>query len=141
MRQFLFSPAWDAVKLTLPGGWLHLSFRGHRPYRFRSDDGSCSELAPGLMFDKFLPIPDAESLPFYPSVLKLVVWPSLFPIPCPRADTRRSRCRQADSDRDDSATLRRRRNRRATRDRAGRGRPSTGITAPFIADILTIGAP
>ena len=35
---WLFSPAWDAVKLILPGFWLHLSFRGHRPYRFRSDD-------------------------------------------------------------------------------------------------------
>ena len=70
---WLFSPAWDAVKLTLRGGWLHLSFRGHRPYLFRSNDGSCSELAPGLMFDDFLPIPDAESLPFYPLVLKLVV--------------------------------------------------------------------
>ena len=34
---------------------------------------SCSELAPGQMFDNFLPIPDAESLPFYPLVLKLVV--------------------------------------------------------------------
>ena len=34
--------SWDAVKLTLPGSWLHLSFRGHRPYRFRSDDCSCS---------------------------------------------------------------------------------------------------
>ena len=31
------------------------------------------ELAPGLMFDNFLPIPDAESLPFYPLVLELVV--------------------------------------------------------------------
>ena len=29
---WLFSPAWAAVKLTLAGGWLHLSFRGHRPY-------------------------------------------------------------------------------------------------------------
>ena len=46
-------PAWDAVKLNLPGGWLHLSFRSHRPYRFRSDDGNCSELAPGLIFDDF----------------------------------------------------------------------------------------
>ena len=64
---WLFSPAWDAVKLILPGCWLHLPFRGHWPYRFRSDDGSCSELAPGLMFDNFLPIPDAESLSFYPS--------------------------------------------------------------------------
>ena len=39
---WLFSPTWDAVKHTLPGGWLHLSFRGHRPYRFRSDNCSCS---------------------------------------------------------------------------------------------------
>ena len=70
---WLFSPAWDAVKLTLPGCWLHLSIRGHWHYRFRSNDGSCSELAPGLMFDNFLPIPDAESLPFYPLVVKLVV--------------------------------------------------------------------
>ena len=30
-------------------------------------------LAPGLMFDDFLPTPDAESLPVYPLVLKLVV--------------------------------------------------------------------
>ena len=37
-----------------------------------SNDGGCLELAPGLMFDNFLPIPDAESLPFYPLVLKLV---------------------------------------------------------------------
>ena len=79
-----FSPAWDTiVKLTLPRGWLHLSFRGHRPYRFRRNDGSCSELAPRLMFDDFLPImiPDGESLPFYPLVLNLVVcvawqWPT-----------------------------------------------------------------
>ena len=61
---WLFSPAWDAVKLTLPGCWLHRSFRGHWPNRFRSDDGSCSELSPGLMFDNFLPILDEESLPF-----------------------------------------------------------------------------
>ena len=69
----LFSPAWIAVKVTLPGGWLHLSFRVHRPYLFRSDDCNCLELAPGLMFDYFLPIPDAESLPFYHLVLKLVL--------------------------------------------------------------------
>ena len=67
---WLFSPAWDAVKLTLPGCWLHLYFRGHWPYQFRSNNGSCSKLAPGPMFDNFLPIPDAESLPFYPLVLK-----------------------------------------------------------------------
>ena len=70
---WLFSPAWDTIKLTLPGCWLHLSFRGHWPYLFRRDDGSCSELAQGLMLGNFLPIPDGESLPFYPSVLKLVV--------------------------------------------------------------------
>ena len=29
--------------------------------------------APGLLLDNFLPIPNAESLPFYLSVLKLVV--------------------------------------------------------------------
>ena len=73
----LFSPAWDAVKLVLPRCWLHLSFRCHWPCRFRSDDGSCLELAPGLMFDHFLPIPDAESrrrIPaFFQLVLKLVV--------------------------------------------------------------------
>ena len=65
--------AWDAIKLTLPGGWLHLSFRGHRPFQFRGDDGNYSELASGLMFDDFLPIPDVESQPFYPLVLKIVV--------------------------------------------------------------------
>ena len=44
------------------------------PYLFRSDYGKCSELATGLMFDYFLlPIPDAESLPFYPLKLKLVM--------------------------------------------------------------------
>ena len=63
-------------QLILPGCWLHLSLRGHRPYRFRSNDCSCSELTPGLMFDNFLPIPDAESLRFYPLVLKLVACPS-----------------------------------------------------------------
>ena len=72
---WLFSPAWDAVKLILAGCWLHLSIRGHWPCRFRSDNCSCSELAPGLMFDNFLTIPDAESMPFYPLVLKLVVCP------------------------------------------------------------------
>ena len=35
--------------------------------------GPTTVVAPGLMLDNFLPIPDAESLPFYPSVLKLVV--------------------------------------------------------------------
>ena len=65
----LFSPAWDAVKLVLPRCWLHLSFRCHWPCRFRSDDGSCLELAPGLMFDHFLPIPDAESRRRIPAFL------------------------------------------------------------------------
>ena len=35
--------------------------------------GAKTVVAPGLMLDNFLPIPDAESLPFYHSVLKLVV--------------------------------------------------------------------
>ena len=70
---WLFFLAWDAVKLILPGCWLHLSFRGHWPYWFRSDNGTYSKLASGLMFDNFLPIPDTESLPFYPLVLKLDV--------------------------------------------------------------------
>ena len=46
------APSWDsddAVKLILAGCWLHLSFRGHWPYRFRSDAttavlGTCSSL-------------------------------------------------------------------------------------------------
>ena len=38
-----------------------------------TDLGATTAVAPGLMLDNFLPIPDAESLPFYPSVLKLVV--------------------------------------------------------------------
>ena len=37
------------------------------------DLGATTVVAPGLMLDDFLPIPDAKSLPFYPSVLKLVV--------------------------------------------------------------------
>ena len=41
-------------------------------FKFRNNDGSCSELAPGLMFDNFLHIPDAKSLPFYTSVLKSI---------------------------------------------------------------------
>ena len=65
---WLFSPVRDAHKFTLPGGWLHQPFRGHRPYRLRSDD-SATVVAPGLMLDNFLPIPDAESVPFYPSIL------------------------------------------------------------------------
>ena len=37
------------------------------------DLGATTVVAPRLMLDNFLPIPDAESLPFYPLVLKLVV--------------------------------------------------------------------
>ena len=48
---------------------LHLSLSGHRPTYL----GATTAVAPGLMIDNFLPIPYAESLPFYPSVLKLVV--------------------------------------------------------------------
>ena len=53
-------PAWDAVKFTLPGGWLHLSFVVIDP----ADLGATTVVAPGLMLDSFLPIPNAESLPF-----------------------------------------------------------------------------
>ena len=53
---------WDAVKLVLPGGWLHLS-----------DSGAIRVVAPGRMFGNFLPVPDAESLPLCLSALKLVV--------------------------------------------------------------------
>ena len=38
-----------------------------------NDLGATKVFAPGLMLDNFLPIPDAESLPFYALVLKLVV--------------------------------------------------------------------
>ena len=38
-----------------------------------TDLGVTTVVAPGLMLDNFLTIPDAESLPFCPSVLKLVV--------------------------------------------------------------------
>ncbi len=40
---WLFSPAWDAVLLTLDL-WMHLPFRGHWPYRLRGNNrhGSCS---------------------------------------------------------------------------------------------------
>ena len=54
----------NALKLTLnfqAESWLHLSFRGHGPYRFRRDNRGC----PGLMLDHLQPIPDTENLPFY----------------------------------------------------------------------------
>ena len=35
--------------------------------------GVTTVVAPGLMLDNFQPIPDADSLPFYPLVLKLVM--------------------------------------------------------------------
>ena len=41
--------------------WLHLSFRGQWPYRFRRDNRGC----PGLMLVHLQPIPYAENLPFY----------------------------------------------------------------------------
>ena len=61
------STAWYAVKLTLPGGLLHLSFRGHGPYRFRSDDGSCSTtdgVAPQLMLSYLSSTQNPCLLPF-----------------------------------------------------------------------------
>ena len=141
---WLFSPAWNAIKLTQPGCWLHLAgdppswarlrcwrgISGHaakfKDPRFcwlstrwpilsyrtmtgivcwppRIDDewiisvrsyyGCCSKLAPGLMFDNFLPIPDAESLPFYLLVLKLDVCIYLINIPfAHRVQNSYSRC-------------------------------------------------
>ena len=38
-----------------------------------TDLGATTVVAPGLMLDNFLTIHDPESLPFYPSVSKLVV--------------------------------------------------------------------
>ena len=46
---------------THPASWLHLSFRSHRPYRFRHDNRDCA----CLMLDHLQPISDAENLPFY----------------------------------------------------------------------------
>ena len=69
---WLFSPACDAVKLTLQEVGFICPFVVVDP----TDLGATTVVAPGLMLDNFLPIqaiPDAESLPFYPSVLKLVV--------------------------------------------------------------------
>ena len=43
--------AWDAVKLTLPGSWLYLSFRGHRPYRISTDLGATTAIARTLLQD------------------------------------------------------------------------------------------
>ena len=46
---------------TYTASWLHLSFRGHWPYRFRHANRGF----PGPMRDHLQPIPDAEHLPFY----------------------------------------------------------------------------
>jgi hypothetical protein len=40
---WLFSPAWDAGKLTMPGGLLHLCFRGHRQLPIKSDDAAVND--------------------------------------------------------------------------------------------------
>ena len=42
--------------------WLHLSFCGHWPYLFRSNNPI---IVPGLMLVHLQPIPDAEYLPLY----------------------------------------------------------------------------
>ena len=39
-----------------------------------TDLGAATVVAPELMLDDFLPIPDTEPLPFYPSVWKAVVY-------------------------------------------------------------------
>ena len=45
-----------------------------------TNSGATNAVAPGLMLDNFLPIPDAEPLPFYPLVLKLVVCDVVLPV-------------------------------------------------------------
>ena len=72
----------------LPGCWLHLSFRGHLPYLFRSDDGSCSELAPGLLQANVWQFPTypRRRIPFFlPFGIKVscvdcvcAMWPAIF---------------------------------------------------------------
>ncbi len=63
---WLFSPAWDAVTLTLGVGFICL-FVAIDP----TDLGATMVVAPGRMIDSFLSIPYAESLPLYRMVLKL----------------------------------------------------------------------
>ena len=63
---WLFSPAWDAVTLTLDVGFI-CPFVVIDP----TDLGATMVVAPGRMIDSFLSIPDAESLPLYRMVLKL----------------------------------------------------------------------
>jgi hypothetical protein len=64
---WLFSPAWNAVILTLDVGFI-CPFVVIDP----TDKGGTTVAAPGRMVDNFLPIPNAESLPLYRMVLKLV---------------------------------------------------------------------
>jgi hypothetical protein len=63
---WLFSPAWDAVTLTLDVGFICPSV-----VIDPTDLGATMVVAPGRMIDSFLSIPDAESLPLYRMVLKL----------------------------------------------------------------------
>ncbi len=55
----------DAVKLTLDVGFIRL-FVIIDP----TAQGSTTVVAPGRMFENFLPIPDAESLPLLPHGIK-----------------------------------------------------------------------
>ncbi len=63
---WLFSPAWDAVILTLDVGFI-CPFVVIDP----TDEGATTVVAPGRMMYNLLPIPDSESLPSYRMVLKL----------------------------------------------------------------------
>ena len=68
----------DAARLGGPQRGMPQAFRvgnvgGDAAYGTCSRTNAPTEPAAGLMLDNLLPIPDAESLPFYPSVLKLVV--------------------------------------------------------------------
>jgi hypothetical protein len=62
---WLFSPVWDAVKLTREFGFI-CPFVVIDP-----TDEATPVIAPGRMIDNILPIPDAESLPLYRMALKL----------------------------------------------------------------------
>jgi hypothetical protein len=55
----LFFSAWDAVELTLDVEFIYPFVVIHP-----TDYGSTTVVAPGRILDNFLPIPDAESLPF-----------------------------------------------------------------------------
>ena len=66
---WLFSPALDAIKLTLPGGCFICPF----VVIDHTYLGVTTVVAPGLMLDNLLPFPNAESLPFSLHLLVCVI--------------------------------------------------------------------